>query len=248
MRSALTFVNRHVGMTLVCTLLAFESQAARPLQTDDAGVLEPRACEFELATQRLRVDGEHVNETGLGTGCGVGLNTQFNLAWSRERAGGEHVRLGAISGKTHLWRHSPEGAALALGYGVGALRDQGRWRQSERELTLIATVPLASLPALASPWAKPLVAHVNLGHVHEVSTRLATTTWGLALEHEGFELASLNWAPMGEFTGDDRDKPWFHLGLRVDLVAERFSVDASWGRQLGGTRAGLLSLGLKLSF
>ncbi len=235
---------------LLALLVSLGSPAALALQTEDADVLEAGACEIEIEAQRLRAGAEREYESGAAAQCGVGWDTQLNLGLARARAEGERARLGAIGGKMQLWRAGEEGAALALAYGISAERRAAGWRQSERELALLATVPLASVPALAalSRQPLPLVVHINLGHVQETPTRLTTTTWGVALEHEGFAMGGLRWAPMAEVTGDDRGSPWLGLGLKVELVQKRLSVDASWGRQQGDGRAELLSLGLKLKF
>lgn len=210
--------------------------AGRPLQTEDAGVLDRGACEFEAAAQRLRQGGASDSDSALQVGCGIGANTQLALALARSGAAGGSERGLAINGKTSLWRAAGEAVpALVLAYSVAAARvPGGGWDHAGMLLQLVHSRPLG----------EALTLHANLGHERDQRAREGRTRWGLALEHAGF--GSL--APMAELTGDDRQAPWWNLGLRLTLAPEKVFVDAAYGRQVVGQRPALASVGLKLAF
>lgn len=90
--------------------------AGRPLQTEDAGVLEPGACEIEGATHRLSAAGERSTESHLQWGCGIGWTSQIAVAASKARDQGVRSSGLAIGGKTGLWKAEgqDDGAALTL--------------------------------------------------------------------------------------------------------------------------------------
>lgn len=88
--------------TLACTVLTLPAQAGRPLQTEDAGVLERGACELEGATQRVSVDGARATEHALQFGCGIGLESQVALNASTAKDGSDRSRGLALVGKTGL--------------------------------------------------------------------------------------------------------------------------------------------------
>lgn len=219
------------------------AHAGRPLQTDDAGVLDRGACEVEAAAERVRLEGERARGTSLALGCGAGSGVQLGLGVSRVSAGGARETGAEFGGKWALWRGSgaEDAPALALGWGVAGARDAaGTWRHVATDLVLLASVPLQS------GWTL----HANLGHARdETQPGQRSTTWGLALEHAGWALpGGVGVAPMAEVFGDDRERPWWNVGLRLTLLPDRLWADVAVARQQqsGGARA--VGLGLKLAF
>ena len=72
-------------VVFACTAALHSSPAlaGRPLQTEDAGVLEPGACEIEGATHRLSAAGERSTESHIQWGCGIGWTSQIAVAASK---------------------------------------------------------------------------------------------------------------------------------------------------------------------
>jgi len=223
----------------LCALtLSTAALAGRPLQTEDAGVLDRGACELEGAQQRLRVLGETGTKNGLTANCGVGWSSQLGLGLAWARAGGDRSRSGGLGGKTALWAGEGDGApALTLAWGVGADRDGGHWRRSDHFATLVASV-----------GAGPGTVHLNLGHVREREARRTLTTWNLAWEYDGLAIGGLMLAPMGEVFGDDHGDRWWNLAVRLTVVPDRVFFDLSYGRQIRAEKARLVTAGFKLTF
>lgn len=221
---------------LLGTTIAWSAHAGRPLQAEDAGVLDRGACEVEGAVARLSAEGATARERGLQLGCGIGLNSQLALGAASAKDGGARARGLALAGKTALWSgHGDDPAALALAWGLQWLKADGdTWRHGGTDINLVYSRPLAA----------ELTLHANLGHSRDEAGKQRSTSWALALEHAGF--GSL--APMAEVFGDDREAPWWNLGLRWNAVPERLDVDFSYGRQMASGRPRLLTLGFKLAF
>ncbi|MBX3637379.1 MAG: hypothetical protein KF683_18580 [Rubrivivax sp.] len=211
--------------------------AGRPLATEDAGLLEPRACELEAFVGRARErDAPRLDAASLQVGCGFGLRSQAALGVGRESAAGERSRSLGLSGKTGLRDGGDDATSFALAWGLGAADAPGTSMRLETTyLTGVATLPLGGALAL----------HANLGWSRSRSASASTTGWALALEHAGESGIDV----MGEVFGDDRDRrPWVQVGVRASLLPERLWLDASAGVQLWPARPKLLTVGVKLAF
>lgn len=202
--------------------------AGRPLQAEDAGVIDLNGCEVEGAHSHWRQDGESQRQSYLQLGCGVAEGSEVALQLLRPREL-------ALGGKTQLGRLGE--AQFTLAWSLAHRHLPQGWRHSGTGATLVAS----------APWGQAWQLHANLGHLRDERARQATTTWALAAEHNGLGEDG-RWQPMAEVYGDDRGQPWLNAALRLTLVPGRAFVDASLGRQLGGTRARLATAGFKFAF
>lgn len=227
--------------TFAATVLACAtpliSQAGRPLQTEDAGILEAKTCEVEGATARARVAGAPtLRDSALQLGCGVGFNSQVALAVSTASDGTDRERGIRLGGKTEIWSAGGDnGAALTLAWDVDRARagSGGGWKTAGVDARAVVSIP-----------AGPLTWHLNVGHERDTQARSSTNAWGVALEHEGYGPL----APMAELFGNDREAPWWNLGLRYTIAKDKAYIDMSYGRQMTGGTPSLLTAGFKLVF
>lgn len=231
-------MTRCVSVLALCisaSLLTMPAWAGRPLQTEDAGVLDRANCEIEGASADTTASGNTDNSTSLQLGCGVGFISQFALATSSDRMAGTNGNGLRLSAKTGLWRGDGDNApALTLAYGLGwSKADAADWLRTSTTINLVY-----SRAALEN-----VTLHLNVGHSRDEVAGQGTTTWGVALEHAGFGPV----APMAEFFGDEKNR-WWNLGLRFTAVPEKVYVDGSYGRQMGSDSASLLTIGFKLAF
>jgi hypothetical protein len=224
-----------LALCLSASVISLPAWAGRPLQTEDAGILEAASCEIEGASADTTASDNTDNTTSLQLGCGVGFNTQLALATSRDRMSGESGNGLRLGGKTGLWRGEGDNApAFTFAYGVGwSKAAEASWLRTGTTINLVY-----SRAALDH-----LTLHVNLGHARDEVAGQGTTTWGLALEHAGF--GSI--APMAEIFGDERDR-WWNFGLRFTAVPEKAFIDFSYGRQINADNARLLTVGFKVAF
>jgi hypothetical protein len=121
----------------VLALLPLVATAGRPLQTEDAGVLDRGACEIEGFRARATAEGISARETRLQAGCGVGFGSQVALAVSSTRVDAERERGLSLVGKTGLWKAPGDDApALTFAWGLDSTSSpasaarRGRWRWS----------------------------------------------------------------------------------------------------------------------
>jgi hypothetical protein len=226
-----------LSAAIACLLTwAVPAQAGRPLQTEDAGILDKGTCEVEGATARLREAGlGTARETSLQLACGVGADSQIALAASRASFAGVSEPGLRLGGKTEVWKGKGDDApALAIAWGIASVKPAGSgWKTGTVDAVAVASMPLAGMTL-----------HLNIGHERDVIGRTSATPWGIAIEHPGFGA----WAPMAEIFGDDRDPAWWNLGLRYTLAKDQAFVDLSWGRQMSSARPTLLTAGFKFVF
>jgi len=220
------------AFVLSLALAACTAQAGRPLQAEDAAVMDPRACEIEGAHGDWRLGGDGQRQTSLQLGCGIGWGSEVALNAIRPREL-------ALNGKALLASATrPDGdAQLTLAWSLSHRHVETAWRRSSAGAILVASLPLT----------RDLTLHANLGHQRDEMLGRRSTTWALAVEHGGLGEGG-RWQPMAEVFGDDRGKPWANAALRVVAVPDRVFVDASYGRQFAGARARLKTLGFKLAF
>lgn len=210
------------------------ASTGRPLVTEDADVLALGECEVEGALLRGSAEGTTANERTFQFGCGIGRSTQLALNVATIKSGGLRERGVALLGKTSVWNNDA-GAALSVAWGLTWDRAAGDpWQHTGGQLNL----------AYSRPTFADMTLHANLGHSRDRVANERSTSWGLAVEHEGF--AGL--APMAELFGDDRSAPWWNLGLRWAPVSDRLFVDASYGRQISAGKPTLVTLGFKVAF
>lgn len=219
------------AFVLSLALAACVAQAGRPLQAEDAAVMDPHACELEGAHGDWRLGGGGQRQTSLQLGCGVGWGTEVALNVIRPREL-------ALNGKTRLasstWADGD--AQLTLAWTLSHRHVETAWRRSGAGLILVGSLPLT----------RDLTLHANLGHQRDEVLNRRSATWALAVEHGGFGEGG-RWQPMVEVFGDDRGKPWGNAALRVALLPDRVFVDASYGRQFAGARARLTTVGFKIA-
>ena len=220
------------AFALLITLAAGAAHAGRPLQAEDAPVMDPGACELEGAQAHWHAQGHGVRQRYLQLGCGVGAGTELALQTLQPREL-------ALNGKTQFastpWRDGD--AQLSLAYSVNLRHGDERWRRSGAAAILVASAPLTR------DW----VAHANLGHQRDEALRRRSTTWALAAEHNGLGDGG-RWQPMAEVFGDDHGHRWANAALRVAWVPGRVFIDGSLGRELGGAHARLATVGFRFAF
>ncbi|EHR72996.1 hypothetical protein BurJ1DRAFT_4197 [Burkholderiales bacterium JOSHI_001] len=223
------------SLLLVLAVLAAPAHAGRPFSTEDTGVLEPRDCEWEGFSARLKSPGaDTARALSTQLACGLGLRTQLGLAYGQAKAGGDTARSLGLNGKTRLGGDSKAPLQWTLAWGAAALKEPG---SSFKFDTVYAN--LVASQVYGNGWT----AHANLGTAHSRLGHQASTTWALAAEKAvgaGVDLGA-------ELYGDDRSEPWVGLGVRW-AASDAISVNASWARQGGSNGARLVSAGFKLAF
>jgi len=221
-----------LAFALVLLGLSASSQAGRPLQAEDAGVIEVRACEVEGMQANRRGGGADQRQRSLQLGCGIAPGWELALQALRPN---ELVLAGKVQLLAAPWRAGE--AQVTLVWTLAHRRTEFDWDRSSLGLTLAASLPVTR------DWT----VHANLGHLRDELLSEDSLGWALAVEHAGLGEDG-RWQPMAEVFGDDRHRPWVNAALRLVLQPGRLFVDSSAGRQLGGARARLTTFGFKWAF
>ena len=145
--------------SLLCVAAPFQCEAARPLATEDADVLDKADCEWEGVYTRQtahRSPSENGWETQLS--CGVGLSTQLALAYGQARAADLTSRNVTLLGKTGLIDRKDDEIGLSLAWTIGGVRNHDEsFKHDFSQLYLVASQEMV----------KDVTWHANLGWLHD---------------------------------------------------------------------------------
>jgi hypothetical protein len=209
--------------------------AGRPLTTEDAGVLEPGACEFEPAFTRIRSAGESERATVAQLACGLAGSVQLHADVLRTASGGERSTDIGLGGKWALKVGQDGAPSWTLAFGTTLSKAAAGKREARDSFAnLVASGQAAAAPAWT--W------HANLGMLRESDAQRRLLTWGVAAERAmggGVDLAA-------ELYGNNRGEHWLGAGVRWSV--DTWSANLGVARTITRPRAHLLTVGAKLSF
>lgn len=215
------------ALPVLALLLPLMTQAARPLNTDDARIVDHGGCQLE-SWLRHTSDGD---EAWALPGCNVTGNLEVTLGGARVRDdAGSRPLATVLQAKTLFRTLQPHGWGWGLAVGVS------------RDREAHSTDPYAYVPITWAVGGDATFVHANLGARREAAAHRWQGTWGVGIEH----LATERFGLIGEVYAQDRDKPFYQLGGRVWLVKDRVQVDATAGNRFHGGAQRWMSLGLRL--
>ncbi|MBN9573671.1 hypothetical protein [Alicycliphilus denitrificans] len=211
---------------LAAALLAPHAHAARPMITDDARVVDAKACQLESWVNK----NADSTEAWALPACNFTGNLELTLGGALTRQSGQtHATDVQAQGKTIL--KPLEANGWGMGLAVGTVRHA---QAGNRDW-------YAYVPASFSFRDDAVVVHANIGWLREGETRRDRMTWGLGTETR---LAGRTWL-IAEIFGQGQEQPLYQLGLRYWLVPDRVQIDTTYGnRSNGGER--WFSIGLRL--
>jgi len=217
--------------------VATATYAARPLVTEDAGVLDAGECEIETYLERSRVSGEPDYYGGtVQPGCGLGLRTQLSTIAARSGGTPSTRRVGFV-GKTAIVPLSESSPGFTIGYSFEWSKASGESFRSDSGLVIaVLTVPLAQ------QW----LAHANAGWQRIQQPRKNTMFWALAIERESVAGTKLDL--MAETYSDSGRSPWLAVGARYTVIEERLSINASFATRGRTDTETLFTLGARIGF
>ncbi len=227
---------RPLGVSVI--FLAWASaQAARPMVTDDARVVDAKSCQVE---SWWRTAHQGVPQFWALPGCSPVENLELTAggAWQSQQGQLQHSdSLAQAKWLLRPLRPNDWGLAVTLGRSV----------QKAAAVSPSAAQELRShylnLPLSYSLRDDAVVMHLNLGRRHELQTHRQVSTWGLGSEialRPGLQL-------IAESYGESGQRAVVHGGLRYWLVPDRVQIDATYGTQARwGAPQRWISIGLRL--
>lgn len=220
-----------LGLALCAWLAAGAAQAARPMITDDARIVDAKSCQVETWVKSNRGSTEYWAQPA----CNFTGNLELMLGGART-----HVDLGAqttdivFQGKTLFKTLEPNGWSWGLAL--------GNTRHPQIHNGLIGDL-YAYVPATFSFRDDRVLLHTNLGWLREKEPRRQRMTWGIGTETQLSESAWM----IAETFGQNQGKAFYQVGLRYWLVPNRVQMDATYGNRAGSsTQQRWLSIGVRL--
>lgn len=208
------------------------AEAARPMITDDARIVDERSCQVESWLRREK----DRSELWALPGCNVGGVVELTAGGGRfNEAGGAHTSDLLLQAKALLrpLRTNDWGATASVGH----IRHRG-----------VAGGPAyrdyyVNLPLSLSLRDDQVTLHSNIGWLREGATGADRATWGLAAETQLHPRVGLVTEAFGQLSRDS----YYQLGLRFWVVPDRVQIDTTYGNRFGrGDQARWFSIGLRL--
>lgn len=217
---------------LLGTAAAMPADAARPMITDDARIVDPKACQVESWVKR----NPDSTEFWAIPACNPTGNLELTFGGALTREHGETLFTdNVLQGKTIFRALEPNG--WGAGLAVGMLR------HPHREAASGWGDPYFYVPVSVAFRGDQWVVHVNAGAIRQRAEDRTLGTWGLGNEIR--LRPDLYFIP--EVFGNDRGRPFYQVGLRKWIVPDRVQVDATFGNRFtseSGER--WMSIGLRL--
>jgi hypothetical protein len=210
-------------LPFACSLIFFAAttaaHAARPMNTDDANIVDDKACQLESWVK--------TTHTSLERWAIPGCNLGGEVEWS---VGGNAQTEDSV-GKTQFWlaqakkRWMPVGEnSLGISTTVGTMVTRPATTDRPTDKDYYLNVPVTV------PLGHERFVHVNAGWVHHQSLGVSRATWGVGTE---LPLTRQIIAIAETFGEQDTGRPRYQVGLRVWVVPQRVQIDTTYGNQLG---------------
>lgn len=214
----------------VVLALAMPAFGGRPLATEDASILEAKACQLEMWADR----GRNATELWAAPACNFGADIEWQLGGSRTFESGSAALTQTYFQAKTVFRSvedHPWGAGLVLGMN----------RLPRRETHNGWGDPYVLLPVSFKLGESGNVVHLNAGWLRDRADRRNLTLWGVAIEAPAGKSLTL----VAEIYGENSSKPLIRAGGRFNAVEDRLDFDLTVVTRAGGTSADrFVSLGL----
>jgi hypothetical protein len=188
------------------------AQAARPMMTDDARIVDPKSCQLESWVR----DSKHITEYWAQPGCNVGENAEITIGGSLEGENGHSSFANEIYQIKSIIRPidiNQTGYSIVL----------GNARDPKRPMNKVIQDWYLNMP-ISYPYNDRLVIHTNLGVTHLTDEHTEKINWGLSSEYNYNERIDL----ISEVFNQSSNSTYFQFGLRYWLIKNRAQIDTTY--------------------
>lgn len=208
------------------------SRAARPLITDDARIVDAKACQVETWRRR----NEQSTEYWAIPACNPTGNAEISLGGALVRQAGEtHTSDVQMQVKTLFRTLEPNGWSIGLVLGRLDHKENGH-------RDLVGNL-YSYVPASFSFANDAFVVHTNLGTLRAAGESRHRLTWGIGTETRVHPSLFI----VAEAFKLEASGPHYQAGLRYWVVPNRVQIDATVGDRFGRSNgAHWYSIGLRL--
>lgn len=209
------------------------AHGARPMVTDDARIVDAKACQLETWVRRNTDSTEYWALPA----CNPSGNLEITVGGARTNEGGETRATDELVQAKTILRKLEEGG-LGIGLAAGTIRHPHREQKTGWPGDPYAYVPFSAAFA-EGRW----VSHVNVGASRRRDEGRTVATWGWG--NEVRLRPGLFFIP--EIFHSDPGRPSYQLGLRYWIVKDVLQVDATYGNRLvSDANARWFSIGLRI--
>jgi hypothetical protein len=188
------------------------SYAARPMLTDDARIVDPKACQLESWIR----DSKHITEYWALPSCNVSENLEITIGGSLEGESGHS----SFANELYQMKSIIQPIATnQTGYSIVI----GNGRDPKRTMNKAIQDWYLNLP-ISYPYNDRLVIHTNLGVTHLTDEHTEKINWGLSSEYNYNERVDL----ISEVFNQSSNSTYFQFGLRYWLIKNRAQIDTTY--------------------
>ena len=207
------------------------AEAARPMLTDDARIVDPKSCQLESWVR----DSKHVTEYWALPACNVSENLELTIGGSFES------EIGQSSFASELYQMKSIIQPIALNQ-IGFSIVLGNGRDPKRTMNKTIQDWFLNVP-MSYPYNDRLVIHTNLGVTHLTDEHKEKMNWGLSSEYNYNERVDL----ISEVFNQSSNSTFFQFGLRYWLIKNRAQIDTTYMNSFNDIREDQsFSVGLRL--
>lgn len=213
------FLARHARHAMAMVLLAVAplTHAARPMITDDARIVDAKACQLESWVKSNR----NSDEFWALPACNFSGNLEVTAGAARTHIDqATHTTAQVLQGKT-LFR-TLETNSWSWGLAVGHIQHPDQRNRLGGDV-------YAYVPATFSFRDDRVFVHTNLGWLREQQNGRHHATWGLGTE---MQMTDRTWL-IGESFGQNQGSPFYQVGVRHWLVPNHVQIDTTYGNRFG---------------
>jgi hypothetical protein len=188
------------------------AEAARPMMTDDARIVDPKSCQLESWVR----DSKHITEYWAQPGCNVGENAEITIGGSLEGENGHS----SFANEIYQIKSIIQPIDInQTGYSIVL----GNTRDPKRTMNKVIQDWYLNVP-ISYPYNDRLVIHTNLGVTHLTDERTEKINWGLSSEYNYNERVDL----ISEVFNQSSNSTYFQFGLRYWLIKNRAQIDTTY--------------------
>jgi len=188
------------------------AKAARPMLTDDARIVDPKACQLESWVR----DSKDVTEYWALPACNVSENLEVTIG------GGLEGERGHSSFTNELYQLKSIIQPIAINQ-TGFAIVLGNGRDRKRTMNRAIQDWYINIP-ISYPYNDRLVMHTNLGVTHLTDEHTEKMNWGLSSEYNYNERVDL----ISEVFNQSSNSTYFQFGLRYWLIKNRAQIDTTY--------------------
>ena len=213
---------RQTALSLALVMLVAvgvsDAHAARPMNTDDANIVDEKSCQLESWIKTTPTS----RERWAIPGCNLGSEVEWSVGGNAQADDGV--------GKTQFWvaqakkRWVPVGEdSMGISTTLGTMSTHPATGDRPEDKDYFVNVPVTV------PLGQDRFVHLNAGWVQHQTLGVSRPTWGV-----GGELPlTARWTAIAETYGEADQGTRYQLGLRVWLVSQRVQIDTTYGNQVG---------------